>query len=140
MRIILIKSIAFTLLTVLATAALAATIRNSSGPGETYSAVYTDATSLNKGDDVRMAGVKVGTVTNVPLYGWYSAVAKLPAANASASLPEPATSSTFPLCSTTACMARAGAVNGITCHVPFVQASPELHAWPGVGWVTSTIR
>ncbi len=67
MRIILIKSIAFTLLTVLATAALAATIRNSSGPGETYTAVYTDATSLNKGDDVRMAGVKVGTVSKVGL-------------------------------------------------------------------------
>ncbi|WP_229054387.1 MCE family protein [Aeromicrobium sp. Leaf350] len=64
---ILIKSVVFTLVTVLATMALAATIRNSSGPGETFTAVYTDATSLNKGDDVRMAGVKVGTVSSIDL-------------------------------------------------------------------------
>lgn len=62
----LIKSIVFTLVTVLATAALAATIRNSSGTGgKPMAAVFVDATSLNKGDDVRIAGVKVGTVSNV---------------------------------------------------------------------------
>lgn len=62
----LIKSLVFTLVTVLATAALAATIRNGSGTGGTpMSAVFTDATSLNKGDDVRIAGVKVGTVSNI---------------------------------------------------------------------------
>lgn len=62
----LIKSIVFTLVTVLATAALAATIRNSSGTGgKPMSAVFTDATSLNKGDDVRIAGVKVGTVSKI---------------------------------------------------------------------------
>lgn len=62
----LIKSIVFTLVTVLATAALAATIRNSSGTGGTpMSAVFTDATSLNAGDDVRIAGVKVGTVSKI---------------------------------------------------------------------------
>ncbi len=62
----LIKSIVFTLVTVLATVALASTIRNSSGgAGTEMSAVFTDATSLNKGDDVRIAGVKVGTVNDI---------------------------------------------------------------------------
>ncbi len=66
MRAIIIKSIVFTLVTVSATAALAGTIRNSSsGSNTTYSAVFSDATSLNKGDDVRMAGVKVGTVKKI---------------------------------------------------------------------------
>jgi phospholipid/cholesterol/gamma-HCH transport system substrate-binding protein len=63
---LLIKSITFIVVTVLATVALAATIRNDTG-GSTrqFHAVFTDATSLNKGDDVRMSGVKVGTVTDV---------------------------------------------------------------------------
>jgi phospholipid/cholesterol/gamma-HCH transport system substrate-binding protein len=63
---LLIKSISFILVTVLATVALAATIRNDSG-GATrqFHAIFTDATSLNKGDDVRMSGVKVGTVSDV---------------------------------------------------------------------------
>ncbi|MFD1859243.1 MCE family protein [Aeromicrobium camelliae] len=63
---LLIKSIVFTLVTVLATVALAGTIRNSvSGSAKQYTAMFTDATSLNKGDDVRMAGVKVGTVEDI---------------------------------------------------------------------------
>jgi phospholipid/cholesterol/gamma-HCH transport system substrate-binding protein len=63
---LLIKSITFIVVTVLATVALAATIRNDTG-GSTrqFHAVFTDATSLNRGDDVRMSGVKVGTVTDV---------------------------------------------------------------------------
>jgi phospholipid/cholesterol/gamma-HCH transport system substrate-binding protein len=65
---LLIKSITFILVTVLATVALAATIRNDTG-GSTrqFHAVFTDATSLNRGDDVRMSGVKVGTVTDVEI-------------------------------------------------------------------------
>jgi len=64
----LAKSIVFTLVTVLATLVLASVIRNgTSGPQRTYHAVFSDATSLNKGDDVRMAGVKVGTVTDISL-------------------------------------------------------------------------
>jgi phospholipid/cholesterol/gamma-HCH transport system substrate-binding protein len=61
-----VKSLVFTVATVLATAILAITIRNSDG-GETsdYTAIFTDATSVNRGDDVRMAGVKVGTVQSV---------------------------------------------------------------------------
>jgi phospholipid/cholesterol/gamma-HCH transport system substrate-binding protein len=65
----LVKSIVFAVVTVLATLALAATIRNGSGGGREYNAVFTDATSLNKGDDVRIAGVKVGTVNSVGVTG-----------------------------------------------------------------------
>ncbi|WGL53042.1 MlaD family protein [Nocardioides sp. BP30] len=69
MRATLIKSIVFTVVTVLATVTLASVIRNgSSGPHRTYSALFSDVTSLNKGDDVRMAGVKIGTVTRVALH------------------------------------------------------------------------
>ncbi|MFC7504602.1 MCE family protein [Nocardioides sp. CPCC 206347] len=64
----LTKSLVFAIATVLATLALAGTIRNSSsGPSDEYVALFTDATSLNKGDDVRMAGVKVGTVTDIEI-------------------------------------------------------------------------
>ena len=63
---ILIKSIVFTLVTVLATMLLAGTIRNSVGGSATeYKALFTDVTSLNNGDDIRMAGVKVGTVRKI---------------------------------------------------------------------------
>lgn len=66
MKILLLKSITFTLVTVLATIALAATIRNDSGgSARDYHALFTDATSLNRGDDVRMSGVKIGTVKGV---------------------------------------------------------------------------
>lgn len=61
----LVKSLVFTLVTVLATLALAATIRNTSGSGEEYHAVFTDVTSLNRGDDIRVAGVKVGSVRDI---------------------------------------------------------------------------
>jgi phospholipid/cholesterol/gamma-HCH transport system substrate-binding protein len=68
MRLTLLKSIVFTVVTVLATVTLAGVIRNSvSGPHRTFSALFSDATSLNKGDDVRMAGVKVGTVSKISL-------------------------------------------------------------------------
>ena len=60
------KSLTFILCTVLATSVLAATIRNSSSvDGTPYRLVFSDATSLNKGDDVRIAGVRVGQVTEI---------------------------------------------------------------------------
>lgn len=62
---ILIKSVVFTLVTVLATLALANTIRNSTGGGTEYHALFSDVTSLNKGDDVRIAGVKVGSIDDI---------------------------------------------------------------------------
>lgn len=64
----LIKSITFILVTVLSTVALAATIRNDSGgSSREFHAKFSDVTSLNKGDDVRMAGVKVGTVSKIEI-------------------------------------------------------------------------
>jgi phospholipid/cholesterol/gamma-HCH transport system substrate-binding protein len=61
-----LKSVVFTVATVIVTGILALTIRNSSsGEAQEYSAVFTDATSVNRGDDVRIAGVKVGTVRDV---------------------------------------------------------------------------
>lgn len=61
-----LKSVVFTVATVIVTGILAMTIRNSSsGEAQEYTAVFTDATSVNRGDDVRIAGVKVGTVRDV---------------------------------------------------------------------------
>jgi phospholipid/cholesterol/gamma-HCH transport system substrate-binding protein len=69
MRGVVVKSIVFTVVTVLATVVLAGTIRNSTpGASRGYTALFSDATSLNKGDDVRMAGVKVGSVTDVRVH------------------------------------------------------------------------
>lgn len=65
----LVKSIVFIVVTVLATTALAVVIANgSTGGGASYTAIFSDATSLNSGDDVRMAGVRVGTVTAVTVH------------------------------------------------------------------------
>ncbi|WP_198163922.1 MCE family protein [Nocardia violaceofusca] len=55
----------FVLVTVLATAFLALTIANYSGGGTEFKARFSDVTSLNKGDEVRIAGVRVGKVTKV---------------------------------------------------------------------------
>src|SRR5690349_17156661 len=83
----------------------------------------------------RSAGV--GTLMNVPVAGWYTAVVKVPAANALGSLPDPATSSTLPFLSTTVWIPRTGELNGSTCQTPLVQASPALHDASGAGAVTS---
>ena len=57
----LIKLVVFIVVTVLATGLLAATIGNLRFGGTTsYQALFTDATGLLKGDDVRIAGVRVG--------------------------------------------------------------------------------
>lgn len=69
MKTLVLKSLVFTVVTVLATVALAGTIRNSTpGSSSSYTALFSDATSLNRGDDIRMAGVKVGTVTEVAVH------------------------------------------------------------------------
>lgn len=66
--VIAIKSLIFTIITVTATGVLATTIRNSSaGEAQEYTAIFADATSVNRGDDVRVSGVKVGTVTDVSI-------------------------------------------------------------------------
>ncbi|QCB52344.1 MCE family protein [Rhodococcus sp. PAMC28707] len=64
----LVKLIVFAVVTILATATLAFSIANiSGGGGETYSAVFSDVASLNKGDEVRIAGVRVGDVKNIKI-------------------------------------------------------------------------
>jgi len=62
----LIKLVVFIVVTVLATGLLAATIGNLRfGGTKSYQAMFTDATGLLKGDDVRIAGVRVGEVDGV---------------------------------------------------------------------------
>ena len=62
----LIKLIVFIVVTVLATGMLAATIGNFRfGGTQTYVALFTDVTGVQKGDDVRIAGVRVGEVKKV---------------------------------------------------------------------------
>ncbi|MFD7653862.1 MCE family protein [Actinosynnema sp. NPDC059797] len=62
----LVKLGIFATVTVLATALLAVTIANVSFNGATtYTARFTDVTALNEGDDVRIAGVRVGQVEEV---------------------------------------------------------------------------
>ncbi|MET9375456.1 MCE family protein [Streptomyces sp. NPDC003035] len=56
----------FAVVTIAATAVLAATIVNLSfTPHETYTAVFSDVTSLEEGDDIRVAGVRVGEVEDI---------------------------------------------------------------------------
>ncbi|WP_149184475.1 MlaD family protein [Streptomyces sp. TRM49041] len=62
----LVKLGLFTLVTVAATAVLAATIVNVSfTPEDRYTAVFSDVTSLQEGDDIRVAGVRVGEVEEI---------------------------------------------------------------------------
>ncbi|CAN5486593.1 MCE family protein [soil metagenome] len=64
------KLAVFTVVSILVTGLLAAIMGNIGfGAGRTYQAVFSSATSLNKGDDVRVAGVSVGEVKNVDHYG-----------------------------------------------------------------------
>lgn len=64
----LIKLVIFLVITTLATYVLAATISNSSyGSTSTYKADFTDVTGLELGDDVRIAGVRVGTVEDIAI-------------------------------------------------------------------------
>ncbi|WP_427888767.1 MCE family protein [Kribbella sp. GL6] len=59
----------FVVVTTIATALLAVTIGNISfNPTTKYRAVFTDAVGLNQGDDIRIAGVKVGQVDKIALY------------------------------------------------------------------------
>ncbi|MFF4036937.1 MCE family protein [Streptomyces sp. NPDC001816] len=62
----LLKFSLFALVTIAATALLAATIVNVSFiPKDTYHAVFTDVTGLEEGDDIRVAGVRVGEVEGI---------------------------------------------------------------------------
>ena len=64
----LTKFVIFALITILFTLVLAATIRNQLGGSlNTYYAKFVDATQVENGDDVRIAGVRVGQVDSVSL-------------------------------------------------------------------------
>jgi phospholipid/cholesterol/gamma-HCH transport system substrate-binding protein len=64
----LIKLIVFLVITAFATFILGETIANSSyGSTYTYKAEFADVTGLQIGDDVRIAGVRVGTVQNIEI-------------------------------------------------------------------------
>ncbi|WP_036566015.1 MCE family protein [Nocardioides halotolerans] len=64
----LTKLVIFMVVTTLATGVLVVTIGNLNFSGaSTYKAVFADATGVNKGDDIRVAGVKVGTVKEVAI-------------------------------------------------------------------------
>ena len=64
----LIKLIIFLVVTTMATYVLAATIANTTfGSTTTYHALFTDASGLQSGDDVRIAGVRVGTVSSIKI-------------------------------------------------------------------------
>lgn len=65
----LIKLVIFALVTVVATTMLALTIMNAGNSGDhEFSAIFTDAAMLNAGDEVTIAGTRVGTVTDVEVY------------------------------------------------------------------------
>ena len=68
-RSTLIKFGIFAVVMVLLTAFLFVDVRASTGGGSTsgYSAVFNDASRLETGDTVRVAGIRVGTVTDVEL-------------------------------------------------------------------------
>jgi phospholipid/cholesterol/gamma-HCH transport system substrate-binding protein len=64
----LIKLVTFLVVTAFATYVLGVTIANSSfGSTYTYGADFTDVTGLQLGDDVRIAGVRVGTVQDIQI-------------------------------------------------------------------------
>jgi phospholipid/cholesterol/gamma-HCH transport system substrate-binding protein len=64
----LVKLLVFMVVTAVATGMLAIVIGNLSfGSSDSYKAEFVDATGLVKGDDVRIAGVKVGTVKGISI-------------------------------------------------------------------------
>ncbi|WP_313408504.1 MlaD family protein [Aeromicrobium sp.] len=73
-----VKLMVFLVVTGLMTALLAAVIGNRSfSRTHTYRAVFSDVTSLVVGDDVRIAGVRVGNVSNVEVHSGNSAIVTL---------------------------------------------------------------
>ncbi|RVW01388.1 MCE family protein [Rhodococcus xishaensis] len=64
----LTKLLIFAVITTVATSLLALTIANAGSAGGTkFIARFTDVTSLNEGDEVRIAGVRVGQVTKIEI-------------------------------------------------------------------------
>ncbi|WP_174553410.1 MCE family protein [Nocardia lijiangensis] len=63
----LTKLIVFVIVTLFVTTMLGLSIANYTGGGTLFKARFTDVTSLNPGDEVRIAGVRVGKVTGVSI-------------------------------------------------------------------------
>lgn len=64
----LIKLVIFLIVTAFATYVLGATIANTTyGATKSYKAIFTDVAGLSVGDDVRIAGVRVGTVHEIKI-------------------------------------------------------------------------
>ena len=64
----LVKLVIFIVVTTISTGLLVVTIGNSpSAPRSEYQAVFIDATGVVEGDDIRIAGVKVGNVEDVEI-------------------------------------------------------------------------
>ena len=64
-----VKLLIFTIVSILVTGLLAAIMGNIGfGAGKTYKAIFSNASMLQKGDDVRVAGVNVGEVKKVEHY------------------------------------------------------------------------
>ncbi|MFF5261176.1 MCE family protein [Actinomadura viridis] len=62
----LVKSVVFVVVTVTATAVLAISIANTGvGDADRYNARFADVAGLNEGDSVRIAGVRIGQVTEI---------------------------------------------------------------------------
>lgn len=73
----LLKALVFVLVTGLATAILAVSIANTNvGDTLSYSARFTDVTSLNPGDDVRIHGVRVGQVDEMSVVDGHLALVR----------------------------------------------------------------
>lgn len=64
----IVKLVAFAVVTIVAMSLLASVIGSSGARGGArFTAIFTDAALLNPGDDVRIAGVRVGQVTDVAI-------------------------------------------------------------------------
>ncbi|GAA5044284.1 MCE family protein [Nocardia callitridis] len=63
----LTKLVIFVVVTLFLTTMLGLSIANYSGGGTSFRARFTDVTSLNKGDEIRVAGVRIGKVTEVSI-------------------------------------------------------------------------
>jgi phospholipid/cholesterol/gamma-HCH transport system substrate-binding protein len=70
-----VKLLIFTIVSILVTGLLAAIMGNIGfGAGRTYKAIFSTASMLEKGDDVRVAGVNVGEVKDVEHYNRTGAI------------------------------------------------------------------
>ena len=64
----------FVAVSMLLTTLVAGTLMGGAGDGERYDAVFSSASGLREGDDVRIAGVRVGKVEEVVLDGDHARV------------------------------------------------------------------